>query len=458
MPRVEKTRWSVGPGSPKTQIYDLRPFVSIDLVLFLNMFVYYHLGFSGGERRLADGIPSPGLSLAGERGRGVPPHSRRGLLSRLTPVGEDFLYTSTTSLLGNSDGKELLSGIQLSGGNPLGFRALEGFPCTFPSHLLPQLHPAFTVPTSTPSVPFTFSAFSPSAFAPPLSSLARGLPPPPFGRSCFKPSQTHSPQGFKEELSSPRSDPSPDVAKDLTPKSRSPRSGAGGMLDCPACGEMVSTADLPTHLAHELERLMDTPFSRKSPSRHFDDDSRWETYHRVRSNRQQRLRLKNRRGRSNEDFPLPNGSLIHKVEEGQETMKDDPYITRHGFLRSTKGEEDEGDVVVDGDDTSIFGPPQYSDADVIRAQELHREGEEGGGGISEKEQTRSSTESPTDGFNSQQLDKCFICKNPYLKPLVSISCWHVHCETCWLRSLGSEKLCPQCKNITRPTELRRIYL
>ena len=47
---------------------------------------------------MEDGIPSPGLSLAGERGRGVPPHSRRGLLSRLTPAGEDFLCASSTSL------------------------------------------------------------------------------------------------------------------------------------------------------------------------------------------------------------------------------------------------------------------------------------------------------------------------------------------------------------------------
>ena len=45
------------------------------------------------------------------------------------------------------------------------------------------------------------------------------------------------------------------------------------------------------------------------------------------------------------------------------------------FLALLIGEEEEGEVVVDGDDTSIFGPPQYSDADVIRAQgrsELHR--------------------------------------------------------------------------------------
>ncbi len=54
--------------------------------------------------------------------------------------------------------------------------------------------------------------------------------------------------------------------------------------------------------------------------------------------------------------------------------------------------------------------------------------------------------------------KCLICLDTYSTPLVSINCWHVHCEKCWLLSLSSKKLCPQCRMITLPTELRRIYL
>lgn len=79
----------------------------------------------------------------------------------------------------------------------------------------------------------------------------------------------------------------------------------------------------------------------------------------------------------------------------------------------------------------------------------------------------------------------------YIVPLVSVSCWHVHCEECWLRTLvstdfitrslpfrccvvvlmwifyhdffflnwqGAKKLCPQCNMITSPSDLRRIYL
>lgn len=54
--------------------------------------------------------------------------------------------------------------------------------------------------------------------------------------------------------------------------------------------------------------------------------------------------------------------------------------------------------------------------------------------------------------------KCLICLDEFKVPVVSICCWHVHCEECWLRTLGARKLCPQCNMITSPTDLRRIYM
>lgn len=54
--------------------------------------------------------------------------------------------------------------------------------------------------------------------------------------------------------------------------------------------------------------------------------------------------------------------------------------------------------------------------------------------------------------------KCLICMDEFRIPVVSICCWHVHCEECWLRTLGARKLCPQCNMITSPTDLRRIYM
>ncbi|XP_049603495.1 E3 ubiquitin-protein ligase RNF220a isoform X6 [Syngnathus scovelli] len=54
--------------------------------------------------------------------------------------------------------------------------------------------------------------------------------------------------------------------------------------------------------------------------------------------------------------------------------------------------------------------------------------------------------------------KCLICMDSYTMPLTSIQCWHVHCEECWLRTLGNKKLCPQCNTITSPGDLRRVFL
>ncbi|CAG9136137.1 unnamed protein product [Plutella xylostella] len=54
--------------------------------------------------------------------------------------------------------------------------------------------------------------------------------------------------------------------------------------------------------------------------------------------------------------------------------------------------------------------------------------------------------------------KCLICLGPYTSPAVSIQCWHVYCEICWLESLKAKKICPQCNAITTTQHLRRIYM
>ena len=58
----------------------------------------------------------------------------------------------------------------------------------------------------------------------------------------------------------------------------------------------------------------------------------------------------------------------------------------------------------------------------------------------------------------RQSTVCNICLTIYVTPVVSTACWHVHCELCWLRALGAKKLCPQCKVIVQPKDLRKIYL
>ncbi|GFS57182.1 e3 ubiquitin-protein ligase Rnf220 [Nephila pilipes] len=72
---------------------------------------------------------------------------------------------------------------------------------------------------------------------------------------------------------------------------------------------------------------------------------------------------------------------------------------------------------------------------------------------------RQSGDNRTDENPCSSADiKCHICLGLYKTPVVSVCCWHVHCETCWLKALGTKRLCPQCDTITSPTDLRRIHL
>ncbi|KAJ1508057.1 hypothetical protein HMI56_007488, partial [Coelomomyces lativittatus] len=59
---------------------------------------------------------------------------------------------------------------------------------------------------------------------------------------------------------------------------------------------------------------------------------------------------------------------------------------------------------------------------------------------------------------TQSSNTCQICLDPYQTPLVSVNCWHVHCEPCWMKSLSMKKVCPQCQVIVRPEELRKLFM
>lgn len=165
-----------------------------------------------------------------------------------------------------------------------------------------------------------------------------------------------------------------------------------------------------------------------------------------------------------------------------------------GFLTITNGDEDE-ELDVEND-VCIYGEKQYDEKDLILTSADSKEEEE------ERNRLRELTIGPSETSNSesddvqnqgddvedrntscddseiektdfnaqfeklkkdneklqQSVNICNVCMDVYTIPVVSIGCWHVHCEECWLRALGAKKLCPQCKVITKPQDLRKIYL
>ncbi|XP_041358421.1 E3 ubiquitin-protein ligase Rnf220-like isoform X2 [Gigantopelta aegis] len=345
---------------------------------------------------------------------------------------------------------------------------------------------------------------------------------------------------------------------------------------CPVCGLTLRSGEIEAHLSLELEKLEKlsrsgrksrdtTPQGRKSlpspgftgrkgkdsPSPEVASQSRYESYMRIRCNRQARLssRCRNKKKKPNEEgyketsCPVCNDRLTgsseelnHHVEEclrkHRGECEDEPVdvegdgeqyeeytwagqtrirattMLEGGFagsgfhtVSSRKTVDEEDDLNVDGDDSELYGGPQYTEANVVPvasdepSEDRERQALRGavigsrnngsdGDWSHHYEDNAPPPKNNCDVLDSNSLphgsaaevitalkarlrekedtkdvkQKCLICMEPYKNALTSIQCWHVHCEECWLRTLGAKKLCPQCNTITSPSDLRRIYL
>ncbi|XP_072946991.1 E3 ubiquitin-protein ligase Rnf220 [Epargyreus clarus] len=146
-------------------------------------------------------------------------------------------------------------------------------------------------------------------------------------------------------------------------------------------------------------------------------------------------------------------------------------------------------LVVDGDeDTELYGPPQYSPSRIAPDAEIPslETDQQSNGSQDSADNQEIPNEAPKKDLSSNGLieasaetriqalkakikeletkqnssaeAKCLICLGAYTSPAVSIQCWHVYCEVCWLQSLRAKKICPQCNTITTAEHLRRIYI
>nr|XP_057930409.1 E3 ubiquitin-protein ligase Rnf220 isoform X2 [Doryrhamphus excisus] len=257
--------------------------------------------------------------------------------------------------------------------------------------------------------------------------------------------------------------------------------------------------------------------SPSSPNRPADDthSDRYQTFLRVRANRHTRLnvRISKLKRRKPDDIQEVPADTTPSEDEWNERRKIQMMSLVGGFKgamlvssTSKEGRDSDADLDVDGDDTLEYGRAQYTETDVIMCSgENIKESTANGSimpdpGVHREISKWCSEESPStstcdkvdalpktcknmntdmlpedctptslDALKARIRDlekqlckgdrfKCLICMDTYTTPLTSIQCWHVHCEECWLRTLGAKKLCPQCNTITSPGDLRRVYL
>jgi len=213
---------------------------------------------------------------------------------------------------------------------------------------------------------------------------------------------------------------------------------------CPVCGITLRSSDLESHFVQEIERLERVSRSYRSAATHSsvspssssmsapsttqaqkrEQDTRWETFHRIRINRTNRVRAKARKRRADEREDLPMDSAaagsssntpcpicgekmygtaeelnLHVVQclrrNGEEDDDDEPLdvegdsyeeyewagqrrvrvttMLEGGFggirmqISKTTCDDEMEDVVVDGDDTATFGVSQFDENDIQSA-------------------------------------------------------------------------------------------
>ncbi|KAJ8970018.1 hypothetical protein NQ314_001447 [Rhamnusium bicolor] len=296
---------------------------------------------------------------------------------------------------------------------------------------------------------------------------------------------------------------------------------------CPVCSVTLRQTEVDSHLNSEIEKLNKLPSTKykvngknapSSSTNGLNDntDKNWETFQKVRLNRQSRQRTKTRKRRAEEKCPICNKEVSEDITLHVELClrrseangsESDENIDVEAFeeyewagqsrVRATSllqggvsslgtsismADEDE-DLNVDGDDAQMYGSPQYSETDVIlpcgdpedvalrkavigtdpkrlcpqdHKNDLGSE-ETKGDPVLEVLKNRIRDLERREQ-NREEVYKCLICMERYRTPVISVCCWHVHCEECWLQTLGAKKLCPQCNMITSPADLRKIYM
>ncbi|XP_075711616.1 E3 ubiquitin-protein ligase Rnf220-like [Rhinoderma darwinii] len=239
-------------------------------------------------------------------------------------------------------------------------------------------------------------------------------------------------------------------------------------LLCPLCHKHLQKEELSQHLHHEMEQLSHLsdseldgapePFNRftQSPQQRRDTRSdsplittedgqkldRQQLFQQIRWNREERLGAragKCKRARLNIEEPLrgvPVDTDATEEHRWDDEVRSPEKASSHGTgCRGSPG---------------ISSPSHSEESDSEETPASSHANEESLGALREKIQVLTE--------KLKNTHTCHICLDAYTVPVTSIQCWHIHCEGCWLRALGSKKLCPQCNTITSPSDLRRVYL
>ena len=230
---------------------------------------------------------------------------------------------------------------------------------------------------------------------------------------------------------------------------------------CPICNIALKWEELPDHFQTELKCLDNiralSPIARpvsssssyrpssSSPNKSLSlslsptspgyAESRWQRFQRIRSKRRERVGAK------------------QEARGGREAIKE--QLEAVGLKQEDQEDIDIGDSgsdcgsASDSESCQTFGPLQYSEADVLRC--LSEDKEENA------ENTDIMDSSEDENANSKTI-ACPTCRGVMRVPVLNTSCWHLKCEKCWLRAVGTKKCCSVCSRSASVKELRKVHL
>ncbi|XP_038640605.1 E3 ubiquitin-protein ligase Rnf220-like [Scyliorhinus canicula] len=294
------------------------------------------------------------------------------------------------------------------------------------------------------------------------------------------------------------------------------------LLRCPLCKEDLKRGDLQQHLQQELERLTalnpsceeESASSRptQSPSIKEEVESpsgspvstedghhleRQQTFQQVKMNRESRRNARAKRCKririsdedqidgtfskdprfldTGEESPSGNQCIEYAWPGlGRHSTQQFPGLRESSTCRAQRltSRDSDGDLDTDGDELPLCTKFKCSTVERLtgQSQKLLESQDRYLDNVvlrminTDEERSRTSEilkariSELTHKLLRRETYKCHVCMGSYSVPLASIHCWHIHCEECWLRALGSKKLCPQCNTVTSPGDLRRIYL
>ncbi|XP_068128253.1 E3 ubiquitin-protein ligase RNF220-like [Hyperolius riggenbachi] len=263
-----------------------------------------------------------------------------------------------------------------------------------------------------------------------------------------------------------RGSPKPRTSSSSKKERKTPLAGP---LLCPMCHKHLLKEELPHHLHYEMEQLCHLSDSEPDiipeasqsnsqsplPGRDSRSDSplmtsedgqkldRQQVFQQIRWNREERMgarigKCKRVRGNAQEVSTFPsirNGETSEEIRWEDEARSPEKVPYQQTECRASPG-------------SSMSSHSEESDSDETPSSSRAKEGT--------LESLRDKIQELTEKLRNTHT--CHICLDAYSLPVTSIQCWHIHCEACWLRALGTKKLCPQCNTITSPSDLRRVYL